>query len=177
MIKKQQIGKITDKIVLFIKALGMVISRVVKQIVFPGRKRKGNLLSSLLLFFLSLYDLMATFSWDFSIRFILRWKHYDRAVLLMKRAILFTGCALFLLSSFEWSYPVTPELINTNAAIQTRLEVPHKTPEKTIQYHATLLKNILPAWNKNNMTTYAVTCDNDLHIISKIYLRNCNFRI
>lgn len=175
--RKQQIRKITDKIVLFIKALGVLISKVAKQIVLPNRKRKGNLLSSLLLFFIYLNDLMITFSWGFSIKFILHWKHYDRAVFLAKRALLFTGCALFLLSSFEWSYPEASELVNTSSMVQSGLEIHHKTSKKTVQYRAVLLKKNLPAWDRNYITACLTTCDLAPRITSKIYLRNCNFRI
>ncbi|TAN01917.1 MAG: hypothetical protein EPN39_01080 [Chitinophagaceae bacterium] len=175
--KKGQIWEIGDKIVLFIRALGLLITKVVKQIVLPNRKRKGNLLSSLLLFFISLNDLVVTFSWGFSVRFVLRWKHYDRAVFLAKRAMLFAGFALFLLSSFEWSYPEAPELTHTNSVVQTGLDAHDRAPKKTVQYHTAPLRNTGPAWGFKNIKAYRSTCGHAPLITSKIYLHHGNFRI
>lgn len=175
--RKQQIRKITANIVLFLKAFAIVVTKVVKQIVLPNRRRKGNLLSSLLLFFIYLNDLIITFSWGFSIRFILRWKHYDRAVSLAKHALLFTGCALFLLSSFEWSYPEGQQLTSTDSVIQSGLDIYNSTQGRTMQYHAVAFKIVTPSWNRKIITICITTYTPTLHIASNIYVRNCSFRI
>jgi hypothetical protein len=175
--EKQQLREITAKIVLFVKALGMLISKVAKQLVLPNRKRKGNLLSSLLLFFIYLNDLFITFSRGFSIKFILRWKHYDRAILLAKQAMLFTACVLFLISSFEWSYPELSEPTYSSSVIQSGLEIDHKTSERTVQYHALLLKKNVTAWDRNYIIAGLTNCGLVPRITSRIYLHNCNFRI
>ena len=175
--KKQQIRKTTANIVLFLKAFAIVVTKVAKQMVLPNRRRKGNLLSSLLLFFIYLNDLIITFSWGFSIQFILRWKHYDRAVFLTKRVVLFTGCTLFLLSSFEWSYPESAQLRPTDSVVQSGCDIYNSTQKKTIQYHAVVLKTTAAAWVRKIITARVTTFTSTLRTASKIYVSNRSFRI
>lgn len=175
--KGQQTREIGGKIALFIRALGHITYKVATQITLPGSKRKGNLLSSLLLLFISLNDLFTTFSWGFSIRFILRWKHYDRAALLIKKSALFIGCLLFLLSSFEWSYPTAPELRGVSAVVRSELQRCDAPLKQTISYRLCSLRNITPPCYQGNISAGITAPGKKPLIVSKIFLRHCNFRI
>lgn len=178
--KRQRIRQITNKIILFIGAIGLLTYKVIRQVTLPNRKRKGNLLSSLLLLFIYLNDLINSFSWGFSINFILRWKHYDRAVFMVRRIMLFTGCTLFLLSSVEWSYPDTLQITGTSHVEQAglNLNIQDKKQEKALLFETALLKTIATKRAQADIiSNISIACYHAGFIPSRIFLRNCNFRI
>lgn len=176
--KRQLIQQIINQIIFFIVAVCLLSVKVIRQVTFPNRRRKGNLLSSLLLLFIYLNNLVSSYSWGFSINFIRHWKHYDRTVFLAKRAVIFTGCLLFFLSSFEWSYPDASQTAQENSVVQTSLNIQDKRPAKILSFAPVLLKPDARAEIQTNILStcpvkwYQANCNN-----SKIYLRNCDFRI
>lgn len=68
-----------------------------KQIVLPNRKRKGNLLSSIFLFFVGVVERLNSFEYGvFKMATVFRKKY-------IRKAIFIIGGVLFLLSLFEWA--------------------------------------------------------------------------
>lgn len=105
---KHYIKIVAQKSFLLIKQLAALMKALFKGIVLPGRRRNGNLLTSILILFLDLTTLLIQFPWDFSLKFIKRWKYYNRFNYWFRRGLLITGCFLFLISSIEWSYAKEP---------------------------------------------------------------------
>ncbi len=101
---KRSIKIIGQKSIMLGNQLLALVKSIIKGVVLPGRKQKGNLLTSIMLLFMELTVLFIQFPWDFSLNFIKRWKHYYRFRSLLRKGLLITGCFLFLLSSVEWSY-------------------------------------------------------------------------
>jgi hypothetical protein len=175
--RKQQIWQISNKIGLFIEAIGLLTCKVVKQIILPNRKRKGNILSSILLFFVSLNDLLTTFSWGFSIKFIAQWKHYDRAVVLVRKSVFLIGCLLFLLSSFEWSYPAVPGLIDDPVVVKVEQQANQHIQESPIAYHSISFINAYTQWVTVNFSKWLCFRRYIPSAARRIYLQDCNFKI
>ncbi|HUZ57362.1 MAG TPA: hypothetical protein VMU83_01100 [Hanamia sp.] len=101
---KRSIKIIGQKSIMLGNQLLTLVKSIIKGIVLPGRKQKGNLLTSIMLLFMELLALLIQFPWDFSLNFIKRRKYYNRFSFLVRKGLLITGCFLFLLSSIEWSY-------------------------------------------------------------------------
>lgn len=87
---------------------------VVRQVVLPNRRRKGNLLSSLFLLFAGLTDRLITFrqnlmappwpltKWTVSPWITTSWNYGKKY---LRQGMIIATWALFILSSFEWSGP------------------------------------------------------------------------
>ena len=70
---------------------------IIKQIVLPNKRRKGNVLSSLFIFFTGTIERLIPFEHGvFKMAAIFKLKYFRQAVII-------TGALLFLLSSFEWA--------------------------------------------------------------------------
>lgn len=175
--KKQEFGQIFSTIGLFMIATGLLTSKVVKQCRLPNRNRKGNILSSALMLFVLLNDLVTTFSWGFSLHFIVRWKHYARAVVLVRKSVLLTGCLLFFLSSFEWSCPPTVRLTGDQVTMQVEGRLNPAPKRAAIAFHAAPFVSTRVKRLKKNASQKADRRGGGLYGSAKIYLQNCQFRI
>ncbi|MEO7120812.1 MAG: hypothetical protein ABIY62_06930 [Ginsengibacter sp.] len=92
-----EIKKIFIKILLLLLDILVFGWNTIKKIILPGHKRKGNILSSLFIFFAGIIDRLNYFQYGtFNMASITR-KRYVR------QTILIVGGILFLLSSFEWT--------------------------------------------------------------------------
>ncbi len=174
---KEKVRTISAKAALFIKAIWLLSRKVIKQLILPNRSRKGNILSSILLLFVSLTELLTNFSMEIPLDFIARWKHYERLHRLFKKAVLITGCLLFLLSSFEWSYKAPLPLIETGAAANVELQPATTATKQLVAYRSFPIKNAPGKWRKEIASKSLRPGRNSDFITSKIYLRNCDFRV
>lgn len=90
----KQLGKKIAGLIIDIVLFGY---KMIRQVVLPTKKRKGNILSSLLVFFIGVVERLIHFEHGFfSMATILKRKY-------VKEGILITGAILFFLASFEWS--------------------------------------------------------------------------
>lgn len=95
--KMADIKKIASKILIFILDISLFSYSVAKQIVLPAKRKKGNLLSSLFIFFVGILERLDSFEYGvFRMANILRQKY-------IKQTLLIIAAILFLLSSFEWT--------------------------------------------------------------------------
>lgn len=79
-----------------------------RQIIFPGKRKKGNLLSSLFIFFVDLIERVGSFEHGlFRMTNLLRQKY-------IKQSLLIVAGLLFLLSSIEWSGEIIPNTSSRN---------------------------------------------------------------
>lgn len=112
-------NKLYIKVLALLLDVGLYAIKIGKQIILPNRKRKGNLLSSLFVFFIGIIERLHFFEHGlFSMTAVFRKKY-------VKRTIFIIGFILFLLSLFEW----TNDRRNSNSiAIKStdRLSSPRK---------------------------------------------------
>ncbi len=174
---KEKIHTLSGNTALFIKALWLLARKVTNQVILPNRNRKGNILSSILLLFVSLTDLVANFSWGISIDFITHWKHYEYFRCLLKKSVLIAGCFLFLLSSFEWSYNMQLGLKETGSFVSVEQQVTAPFSKRAITYRSFSQKSNQTKWKVANTSKLPRNKKRTPSITSKIYLQNCDFRI
>lgn len=174
---EKRIHIVLFKVVLFIKALWLIGLKVTRQVVLPSRRRKGNILSSLLLLFISLTDLVANFSWGISLNSLSRWKHYDRLCFLVKKGVLVSGFLLFLLSSFEWSYPDSKILSQKDSITKAEQQPAGKSTVREVTYYSFVV--IIPHSHRLPLAVSQGSYDCDLGYFTtpKIYLHYRNLRI
>jgi|GEM_PF-3053820 hypothetical protein len=78
------------------------------QVVLPTRKRKGNILSSILNFFVGIVERINDFEYGFfKMNNVLKHKY-------IKQVVIIVGTFLFLLSSFEWTNGRSSDVNNVN---------------------------------------------------------------
>lgn len=93
----QEIKKIISKIFVLVLDILLFAFRILKQIVLPGKKRKGNILSSLFVFFVGTIERLFPFEHGFfKMAAIFKLKY-------LRQGVIIIGALLFLLSSFEWA--------------------------------------------------------------------------
>lgn len=136
-----EIRKITVKIILLIADIILLAYKIIKQIKLPNKKEKGNLLSSVFIFFVSIMARINIFEHGF---FTIAPAFKNRY---MKQAIFFTGSLLFLLSLSEWTgdknFIYAGKTINTEQQISNSLSAKaissnykaENLLNKKIQYH------------------------------------------
>lgn len=92
-----EIKKIISKVFLLIIDIFLFGYNTVKQIILPGRRKKGNLLSTLFIFFIGIIERLGNFEYGvFLMANVLKRKY-------IKQSLLLIAGLLFLLSSIEWS--------------------------------------------------------------------------
>jgi len=91
-----KLKNIVSKILILLHDILLFAFEVIKQIVLPTKKRKGNVLSSLFIFFVGLIERLIPFEHGlFKMARIFKLKYF-------KQGLIILGALLFLLSSFEW---------------------------------------------------------------------------
>jgi len=97
MYKQEEIKKIILKVWQLLIDIIFFGDRIVKQITLPNRSKKGNLLSSLFIFFVGIIERIGNFEYGvFHMSNLLSRKY-------IKRSLLIVASLLFLLSSLEWT--------------------------------------------------------------------------
>jgi len=92
-----ELKKIIYKVFILILEVVLFSIRIIKHIVFPNKKRKGNILYSLFIFFVGIVEILNRFEHGIFVMTKVFQQKYVR------KGILITGIFLFLLSSFEWT--------------------------------------------------------------------------
>jgi hypothetical protein len=92
-----EIKKILSKLSLLTIDIFLFAFNTIRQITLPGKRKKGNLLSSLFIFFVGLIERLGSLEYGvFQAGNLLKQKY-------IKRSLLIIAGLLFLLSSFEWT--------------------------------------------------------------------------
>ena len=91
------IKKIASKILIFVLDILLFSFSILKQVVLPARRKKGNLLFSLFIFFVGIIERLDNLEYGvFHMANLLRRKY-------IRQSLLIVGSVLFLLSSLEWT--------------------------------------------------------------------------
>ena len=107
-----EIKKIIGEVYILIIDVFLFAFKTAKEIILPGKRRKGNLLSSLLIFFIGVVERLDGFEHGvFQMATLLRKKY-------IKQSLLVIASLLFLLSSLEWTKEKAFININTNRTEQ-----------------------------------------------------------
>lgn len=97
MYKQEEIKKIILEVWQLLIDILFFGYRIVKQIKLPNREKKGNLLSSLFIFFVGIIERLGSFEYGvFRLANLLGRKY-------IKQSLLIVASLLFLLSSLEWT--------------------------------------------------------------------------
>ena len=95
--KMKEVQKIAQKVLVLLMDILVFTWRVVREIILPTRRRKGNVMSSLLTFFVGLLERVVSFEKSILQRPVIFSHKYVKQILIV------TVGFLFLLSSFEWT--------------------------------------------------------------------------
>lgn len=107
-----ELKKIIDEVFILIIDVFLFAYKTAKEIILPGKRRKGNLLSTLLIFFIGVVERLDGFEHGvFRMANLLRKKY-------IKQSLLVFTFLLFLLSSLEWTKEKAFININTNRTEQ-----------------------------------------------------------
>lgn len=89
--------KILSKVSLLIIDIFLFAYNTIRQVILPGKRKKGNLLSSLFIFFVGIIERLGSFEYGvFQAGNLLKQKY-------IKQSLIVVAGLLFLLSSFEWT--------------------------------------------------------------------------
>ena len=107
-----ELKKIIGEVFILIIDVFLFAYKIAKEIILPGKRRKGTLLSSLLIFFIGVVERLDGFEHGvFRMANLLRKKY-------IKQSLLVITFLLFLLSSLEWTKEKAFININTNRTEQ-----------------------------------------------------------
>lgn len=106
-----------NTVFLFLFDIILLAIGVIKHIVLPNRQRKGNILNSILVFFIGLVEIFNHFEYGiFQMSKVFKHRY-------VRQGIIITTAFLFLLSSFEWS---SKKEINRTSLNANVIEHPQK---------------------------------------------------
>lgn len=107
-----ELNKIISKVFLLIIDILLFGYKIAKQVILPDRRKKGNILSSLFIFFIGIIDRLGSFEHGvFRMANLLRQKYIKNCLLIV------TGF-LFLLSSTEWTGDKNANIYSGNHTVQ-----------------------------------------------------------
>jgi hypothetical protein len=110
--------KIITKVFVLLLDIVLLTIRIIKHIVLPNRKRKGNILNSVFVFFIETVEILNRFEHGiFQMTKIFKHRYIRQGVIII-------SVFLFLLSSFEW---IRGQEINTSGSNSNALQFPQKT--------------------------------------------------
>ena len=90
------VKKIASKVFILLIEIILLIITTAGKVILPNKKRKGNILSSLFIFFIGVIEILNRFEIGlFQVAKLFRQKH-------VKQAIVIASAFLFLLTTFEW---------------------------------------------------------------------------
>lgn len=111
----KEVRKIAQKVLILVLDILLFTWQVVRRVLLPTRSRKGNVLSSLLTFFVGLLDRIVSFEKSILQRPVIFTHKY------VKQGLVIAVGFLFLLSSFEWTIgPSTDTVVNGSPECQDR---------------------------------------------------------
>jgi hypothetical protein len=109
----KEVRKITHKVILLLMDILVFTYQVVRKVILPTRRRKGNILSSLLTFFVGLMERVVSFERSVVRQPVVFTHKY------VKQGLIIAVGFLFLLSSVEWTVgqPGTAAVNETQAVV------------------------------------------------------------
>jgi hypothetical protein len=108
----KEVRKIADKVILLLMDILVFGYQIVRRVILPTRRRKGNILSSLLSFFVGLVERVLAFEKSI-LRQPIVFKHKY-----VKQGLVIAVGFLFLLSSVEWTVgPSAAASVNETQAV------------------------------------------------------------
>ncbi|HEY4285956.1 MAG TPA: hypothetical protein VGN00_02545 [Puia sp.] len=153
---------------------------VIRQVILPNRRQKGNLLSSMFLLFAGLTDRLITFRKNM---IMMPWSTTERAIApwittswiyskkYLRHGMVIASWALFILSSFEWSGPARSLATQNQQEIAESIQLP---VTKTASTSATL--NQLTPINTIAGIIYRPSLPSP-KLTTKTWLRLCTLRL
>ncbi len=112
-----ELKKIFNKVFLLLFDIILFTISVIKNIVLPNRKRKGNILNSLFVFFVGTVEIINHFEYGiFQMAKVFKHKYVRQGVIII-------SAFLFLLSSFEWTRNQEINIGHSNSNV---VELPQK---------------------------------------------------
>ncbi len=145
-----EIKKILGKVFLLTIDIFLFGYDTIRQIILPGKRKKGNLLSTLFIFFVGVIERLGSFEYGvFRSGNLLKQKY-------IKRSLFIIAGLLFLLSSFEWTSEKNVSNYIANYVAQlSDTEIPNTALtgqlEKSYSKTASLFKKCLVPYCKNNL--------------------------
>jgi hypothetical protein len=108
----KEVQKIAQKVLVLVLDILLFTWQIIRRVLLPTRSRKGNVLSSLLTFFVGLLERIVTFEKSILKRPVIFTHKY------VKRGLIIAVGFLFLLSSFEWTVgPSTGVMANESPEV------------------------------------------------------------
>ena len=135
--------KIAQKVLVLLLDILLFTWQVVRRVLLPTRSRKGNVLSSLLTFFVGLLERIVSFEKCILQRPVVFTHKY------VKQGLILAVGFLFLLSSFEWTIgPSTGTVVNGSPEVVVCAPVPAAArTEKTRRVNISGVVPMDAAWN------------------------------
>ncbi len=167
-----QARKIVYKIILLLIDILVFTYQIVRKVVLPARRRKGNILSSLLTFFVGLIERVMSFEKSILRQPVVFTHKY------VKQALILAVGFLFLLSSIEW----TAEHSSAATVNETQAVIIHSPADDAVtvltqrQVNASIqipAGDFIPGYLSPDFS-YPLP---DEPVTVKKWLRHCNFRI
>lgn len=163
----KEIKEIFIKIVRLFLDILLFTYNIIRQVVLPNKKRKGNILSSLFVFFVGVVKKISHFEHrSFQMAIVFNQKYVRKGLFLI-------GAVLLLLSSFEWMNNERSIIVETNKQIEHFQQTVEKRKNiNASDYVASHLKAI------GYFSFVNIYYDNDISSSSKrIYLLTHSLRI
>lgn len=176
---KRRFYPIVCKIILCLLSIVLLLYKVIKQLVLPNRTQKGNIISSVLLFFTSFFDLIIKYTSEVSFKRISRLKYYTQFRWAARKAIFIITCFLFLLSSLEWSYNQQQRIKKNGIADSIELQL-HKFCQKEncqTSYHSLPPKRLQVKEEYQQVARPLFYTKKIPFSSIKVYIRNCQYLI
>lgn len=134
----KQLKKIITAFTILLHDAFFFMKRLLVHLALPGRKRKGNLLYSLFVFFTGTVELLNRFEKEaFQMATVFKQKH-------VRKGIIAITAFLFLLSSIEWTYGKQDKIHSTNLCAEQLQATPS---EKISLNERTAILSILKTKN------------------------------
>ena len=167
----KEVQKITQKVLVLVLDILWFTWQVVRRVLLPTRSRKGNVLSSLLTFFVGLLERIVTFEKSILQRPVIFTHKY------VKQGLVIAVGFLFLLSSFEWTIgPSTDAVVNRSPEVVTC--APAMATARTVTPRRVDLSVIAPKGTARVAHSYIPTLDlAEPPLMGRRWLRFGVFRI
>lgn len=163
-----EIKKIISKVFFLLLDILLFAFRIVKQIVLPNKKRKGNILSSLFIFFIGTIGRLIPFEHGlFKMASVFKLRY-------LRQVVIIIGILLFVLSSFEWTGDQNS--FNEQARLIEHLPEVSEKRIKVIAKKQTILCSKITLLNKEH-SLYRNLFNSSFTSSTKLFLSTRSLRI
>ena len=160
-------------VILFLLDILVFAYNILRKVILPTRRRKGNILSSLLSFFVGLVDRVLSFEKSILPRPVVLKQRY------VKQALMIVVGFLFLLSSLEWSVQQRPVRIadETPAVVVDEIKADTKRVLSPAQLHSPVHITLVSLFTPGLASSENYFLQPDGTFTVRRYVRYRNFRI